>query len=788
VNPRHDARLVPAALAAYVVAVLVVGEVVAPFLVGVAIAAVVGVAGIAAVVALWVARNRSTTPFRYVLPHVLLALCVAAVVVATAASHMEARWAGGFRDAVGAGAVDIRGTVVREPVPLTAVARDGTAQVRVEMDVAGWRANEGTAWRSARASVVLVGGEELAGLAHGALFDAHTSLDTTRGEEAVAIGWAPSVSNIREPDGAASAVGALRDGLRMATGQLSDTVRGLTRGMVIGDTRQMPQLQREYMRVTGLTHLTAVSGAHFAIIAVVLHWLLRQLRLPRMIRAGCAAAGMGAFSLLVFPDPSVVRALAMALTTCLALWWGRPAHALPALASAVIFLLLLDPHVALAPGFALSVSAVAAIVLWAPRLRYLLSRVMPDGLAYALSVPLAAQAACGPLLIMLEPRVSGYAVFANAIASVWAAPVTVLGLAAVLLGPVARWLAEAIAWMASLAVWPVAWVARVFADLPGAALAWPPGIAGALALAVLTAVVMWWTVPRGSWTLKTGASVMVLILIVLCVRADRTWDWAVPVPPHWAIVACDVGQGDMMLVRTGPSAAVVIDAGPGDGTASACLERFGITQVPLLILTHPHADHDGGVSEVLALAAVGVAWVPSIATQQGYESAVSTLAQAGVRVVAPVVGASWRDGDAALTVRQAGTTAVPVGGVALPGSALNDASLVIEGTSAEVSLLALGDLEDAGQRDLAAQITQPLERDVVKVPHHGSRTQDSDLVAAIRPQIAIVSVGMANDYGHPATETLDLYARHSSTVARTDECGDIVVWRDPDLRMASRCG
>lgn len=784
-NPRHDARLVPAALAAYAVAALVVGEVVAPRQVSVAIA---GAIGVGAVVALWVARTRSTNPLRWALAHILLIICVTAVVTASAAVQMEARWDGSFRDAVGAGAVDLRGRVVREPMPLMSNARDGTAQVRVEMDVAGWRTGEGAAWRPARASVVLVGGAELAALAHGARLDAHTTLDATRAEEAVAIGWAPSVTNIRGPDGAASAVGALRNGLRTATGQLSDTVRGLTRGMVIGDTRQMPPLQREQMRITGLTHLTAVSGAHFAIIAVVLHWLLRQLRLPRVIRAGCAAAGMGAFSLLVFPDPSVVRALAMALTTCLALWWGRPAHALPALASAVVVLLLLDPYVALAPGFALSVSAVAAIVLWAPRLRFLLSHAMPRGLAYALSVPLAAQAACGPLLIVLEPRVSLYAVIANAAASVWAAPVTVLGLAAVLIGPVAQWLAEAVAWTASLAVWPVAWVSRVLAERPGAALAWPPGIAGALALAVLTAVVMWWTVPRGAWTLKAGASVLALILVLVFVRADRTWDWAAPVPPQWAIVACDVGQGDMMLVRTGPSEAAVIDAGPGEGTASACLKRFGITHVPVLILTHPHADHDGGVSEVLASATVGVAWVPIIATDRGYESATSALAQAGVRVVTPVVGAMWRDGDAALTVRQARTTTVPVSGVGLSGSALNDASLVIEGATAGVSVLALGDLEDAGQREFAAQIAQPMELDIVKVPHHGSATQDPELVVALRPQIAVVSVGESNDYGHPAADTLELYARQASTVARTDECGDIIVWRDPDLRMASQCG
>ncbi|WP_160300068.1 ComEC/Rec2 family competence protein [Demequina oxidasica] len=723
--------------------------------------------------------------------HAALVVMVAAVVVLSTCAHMSARWEGGFATAVGGGApeVELMGVVAREPVPLASSGFDGQPRHAVSLSVAQWReANQDAWWRPSAATVDVIGTQDIGALAYGDNVTVTTKLDYRHGDRAIAVGWDATVSAVCGAGGVAGAVATVREDLRRSTQGLATTVKGLSRGMIIGDTRAMPGEQREEMRVAGLTHLTAVSGAHFAVVAVMVHGVLRRLRLWRGARALLAATGMAGFACLVFPDASVVRALVMALVGALAVWFGRPAHALPALATAVIVLVTVDPFVALEPGFALSVSAVAAIILWSPRLRVLLAKVMAPTPAMLIAVPLAAQAACGPILILLEPRVSLYSVFANLLAAPFAAPVTLIGLGAVILGPASLSAASAVAWLASIPVWPVALIAHGAASVPGATLQWPPGLPGALTLAALTCVSMWWTVRKGKRSFKVLVTAATLALVVLVASSDRTWDWVSPVPEQWSVVACDVGQGDMMMLRVGTHAAVVIDTGPGGGTAAACLSRYGVSEVPLLILTHPHADHDGGVPEVLSIASVEAAWVTQLATAQGFNQAVEQLADADVMAMAPSAGATWKQGSVSLTLREArAVTPTPVPDAELAGSVVNDASLVVSGVVDGVTLLALGDAETAAQQDLENSMQALVTVDVIKVAHHGSRVQDPSLMKKIRAGLAIVSVGAGNTYGHPSEEALELYAGTGARTVRTDECADIVVWRDPELRMASLC-
>ncbi len=723
--------------------------------------------------------------------HAALVAVMAGVVVLSTSAHMIARWEGGFAAAVGSKApeVELMAVVAREPVPLTNPGFDGEQRHAVRVSVRQWReADERASWRPSAATVDVMGAQDVAALAYGDQVTVVTRLDRRRGDRPVAVGWDAAVDDVRGAGGVAGAVATVREDFRQASKGLATPVRGLTRGMVIGDTRAMPSEQREDMRVSGLTHLTAVSGAHFAVVAVMVHGMLRRLPLHRGLRATLAALGMACFACLVFPDASVVRALVMALVGALAVWWGRPPQALAALATAVIALVTVDPFVALEPGFALSVSAVAAIVLWAPRLRIVLGKVMAPTPAMLISVPLAAQAACAPILILLEPRVSLYAVIANLLAVPFAAPVTLIGLAAVVLGPASGGIASAITWLASLSVWPVALISHVAASLPGATVLWPPGVPGAVSLAALTCVTMWWTVGRGRVSVKVLVTVATLTAVVLAGRSDRTWGWVSPVPGQWSLVACDVGQGDMMMLRVGAHSAVVIDAGPGDGTAAACLSRFGVSEVPLLILTHPHADHDGGVPEVLSHASVEAAWVPDLATHPGFDAAARRLAEAEVSVVVPRAGATWNGASVTLTLREArAVSSVPGPDSEVAGSLVNDASLVVSGSVDGVTFLALGDVETAAQRDLEAKVRAPVVVDVVKLAHHGSRVQDPRLVEQIRAAVAIVSVGAGNTYGHPSAEALALYSGNGATTVRTDECADVVVWRNPELRVASQC-
>lgn len=341
--------------------------------------------------------------------------------------------------------------------------------------------------------VVVIGDASWSEVRYGALVETTGRLravDDAAAKEQVMV-RGPTPPRTLEPAGSLlRAADAAREGMLRVTEHLPAQARGLVPGIAVGDTSRLePKLDRA-MKVTGLTHITAVSGSHFAIIAATVLGLTAMLRLPRAARIVVAAASMAGFVLLVRPEPSVVRAAAMGAFFLAGLALGRPSRAVAALAGCVVVLLLADPWLARSYGFVLSVLATGALVLGVEPLARLLSRLLPSWLAFAVAVPTAAQAACAPVIVLLEPAIATYAVLANLLAAPALVPATIGGVLAALLSP--GWHAGAVA-LATGASWAtawIAWVATTLAGLPGAQLPWPPGARGAGALAYVTVLAL----------------------------------------------------------------------------------------------------------------------------------------------------------------------------------------------------------------------------------------------------------------------------------------------------------
>lgn len=298
----------------------------------------------------------------------------------------------------------------------------------------------------------------------------------------------------------------LREGLRTAVAGLPPDAAGLVRGIAVGDTCDVPDDLVEAMRTTGLTHLTAVSGAHFSLVGALVLAATAALRVPRGPRIAVTVLALTGLVVLVGPDPSVLRAAGTGAIGLLALAVGRRGAAVPALAAGVVVLLLLDPWLARPVGLALSVAATAGLVVGGP--------LVLGGLhgarrwcAAALAAPALAQLACAPVLVLLSPSLATWSLPANLVAAPVVAPTTILGLAATLAAPVSPGLAS---WLAGLAGYGAGWIAgtaRVIAAWPGASLPWVSGPAGAALLVVLEAALVALVVVRvrrargvgGSW-------------------------------------------------------------------------------------------------------------------------------------------------------------------------------------------------------------------------------------------------------------------------------------------------
>ncbi|MCD4534486.1 ComEC/Rec2 family competence protein [Nocardioides sp. cx-169] len=567
------------------------------------------------------------------------------------------------------------------------------------------------------------------------------------------------------------AASAVRASIREAVAHRPDDQRALVPALVDGDDAGLdPDLAADF-RTTGLTHLTAVSGTNLTLVVGFLMLLARWCGVRGRWLHVVGAAGIVGFVLLARTEPSVLRAAVMGAVGLLAMGVDGRQRAFRALGVAVVVLLLVQPGLAVSAGFALSVLATAGIVVLAPGWRDAMSGWLPRWAAEAVAVPAAAQLACTPVVAALSGQVSLVAVVANLAVAPLVGPATVLGLAGGLVGlllpPAGRLFGTGSAWCVA---WVVA-VARGGADLPGAAIDWGAGVV-TLALLCSVCVALALALP---WLLRRparGAGLFALLLAVVLVPLP-TPGWPAP---GWVLAMCDVGQGDALVLRAGRDEGVVVDAGPDADAVDGCLDRLGIEEVPLLVLTHFHADHVDGLAGVLAGRRVGAVETSSTPDPpSGVEQVGEVAGESGLApLVAPYAG-TRTVGAVTLQVLwpPPGRTEVGAG----DGSRANDASVVLLAEVRGVRVLLTGDLEPEGQSALAP-VLAGLDVDVLKVPHHGSRYQDLGLLTSLEAEVALVSVGAGNGYGHPAGSVLDALAEAGGRVLRTDLDGDVLVVAD----------
>ncbi|HEY0167773.1 MAG TPA: ComEC/Rec2 family competence protein [Jatrophihabitans sp.] len=559
--------------------------------------------------------------------------------------------------------------------------------------------------------------------------------------------------------------GEVRSGLRQAAAGLPPLPRGLLPGLVEGDTSELDPVLEERFRVAGLSHLTAVSGTNLSLTIGAVALLLRRLRAsPTMIALVSMVVLIG-FVVLARPSPSVLRAAVMAGIALLALATGRQRAALPVLGATVFGLLLWQPGLAVDFGFALSVVATAALLLLAPGwTQALRRRRVPAGLAEALAVAAAAHLATVPIVAGISGRVSLVAIPANVLAEPVVAAATLLGLLAALSSVV--WMPLA-ALLAQLAGWPcrwLVWVAECFGSLSGASLPWPAGVRGGLLLAALSAVVVL-LCRRPAARVLVGIATVLGVLIQIPGRAVLV-GWP---PPGWVVVACDVGQGDALVLNAGPGSGVVIDAGPDPVAVDRCLRELGVNRIPVLVLSHDHLDHVGGLSGVLHQRQVGrVLSSPLPEPDGGHRLVLSALAGHRLRLEPAVAGQRVDAGQSRLDVL--GPSHVFLGSRSDP----NNSSVVLRATVAGVRILLPGDAEIEAQDELLSAGVD-LRADILKAPHHGSAYSDPAFLQAAHARLALISAGVDNGYGHPSPLLLAELARLGVPVARTDQQGDIAV-------------
>ncbi len=535
-------------------------------------------------------------------------------------------------------------------------------------------------------------------------------LKSKEGRVAALVIVGSAVEVITQPSKWAIALAKIRLGLRDATG--TGDAGALIPGMVIGDISKQSVDFKNEMRRSGLTHLVAVSGANFAIVSAFVLWGMQFIFRRVNYRLIATAVALASFIALVRPSPSVLRAAAMAAVLLFAYGSRQGRDPLPALGFAIAAVVIADPFQARDPGFALSVLATAGLLLIAPKIR-----------PKILAPPIAAMALCSPVIVALSGYISPMSIIANILAAPVVAPITIVGFVAALISPISAPFAGLLIWMVKpLAQW-ITWIAQWSSTFPVFTL--KTGLYGFIAASLLALVIYIGRV-------KALISLLVVVIGFSLVQRFPAGDWQ--------IANCDIGQGDAMVLNLKNDRAIVIDVGPEPQLIDRCLHQLGIKEIPLIVLTHGHADHIGGLSGAKKNRKIGQIWFGNI-----------------------FAGTLARVGDIEIDVKW------PMQG---SENSPNNSSISALFRSPDFTLFAGGDLEPPAQLQLRQQIGAV---DIYKVSHHGSKFQDPELMRELSPALAVISVGAENTYGHPAPSTISALRDLGAKVLRTDRDGAVAI-------------
>ena len=565
----------------------------------------------------------------------------------------------------------------------------------------------------------------------------------------------------------------IRSKYRSEVSEMGSTAATLIPGMILGDTSLQSEEFSTQMRRSGLSHLTAVSGANFAIVSALVLWLMRFVSRRIAIQVGATAIFLVLFLLLVRPSPSVLRAGVMAAVILLARATGNLRNAASALAAAIATLLLLDPFQAQDPGFVLSVLATAGLIFIAPEIAWRLSNHLPDPLAEVISVSTAATILCTPYILFLSGEISSFSVIFNILVSPFVAPITILGFVAVLVLP--------LPFLADVLLLCAEFLARWIVLISSWSMATPSWQLNPLFLILLICILIFLR-----QKLKYGLLIGVACLLVINLTPRLGFPGS-----DWRIAQCDVGQGDALVLNLGGSAAVLFDVGPNPVLINRCLKVLGVKELSLIVLSHNHADHTFGLMGAAKNRKIGKIWsnqnvmlAPEFSDRNEVMSQ-GDAAQIGpylLEVLWPAVnnssnqlfdelpGDGSRENNLSLVVKVSDSSHVTK-------------SKIVNGIESKpVSILVTGDLEPEAQQQLLRESSVE-SIGILKVPHHGSRFQDDNFLARLSPEIALISVGKGNSYGHPDPGLLRKLQDLGAQVYRTDIDGPIsVAWRFDDAQ------
>ena len=553
----------------------------------------------------------------------------------------------------------------------------------------------------------------------------------------------------------------------------SDDAAALLRGFVLGEDALIDEGVTDDFKRSGLAHLLAVSGQNVVLLAVLAAAVLAALGIGLRARLVWILVAIAIYVPVAGASASIQRAGVMGAAGVIAALAGRPSSRWYALLLAAAVTLALDPRASADIGWQLSFAAVLGILLavrpLATALRGRGGRVR-GALADGAALTIAATLATAPLMAFHFGTFSIVTVPANLAALPAEAPVMWFGMLTGAAGQVPRLPVAPLSWLGGVLAGYIAQLARWFGGP-----AWAQADAGLhgitalvcvyVALAAAVAVTLRVLARRRTLGLRGRRAIICVACVIglAAVAPPLAADGGNGAPSGLRLTVLDVGQGDSILLEPATGDPVLIDTGPPAADVAAQLEGRGVDRLAALVITHPEADHDGGAAEVLARIPVA-----RLVFARARPATIAAARATGADLVRVAAGSRLEFGTLDLDVLWP-----PRERLASPAAGRDEPNLLA------LVLIARWHRFDAlltADAEAEAAPVDPGDVELLKVAHHGS--VDAGLPALLdraEPELAVISVGAGNPYGHPAPETLTALADAHVPVLRTDLTGAVTI-------------
>lgn len=542
----------------------------------------------------------------------------------------------------------------------------------------------------------------------------------------------------------------------------------LLKGILIGDTSDLDEETKKAFSDSGIAHLMSVSGTNITFLLIPLVFLFKKSGVHKKVYSLLIVIFLILYAFITGFSPPVARAVIMASVLLVAPLFNREADTYTALAFSAILIILLNPYTLFGASFQLSFAATLAILLFYKKIKGAISKKIHNGIiASNLSATLSAQLGILPLSAIYFSNISIIGILTNLLVMPLIPLISILGYFMIAVGQFWQFGAYIIFQILKYPTKLIFLISNILSKAKFAIIDVPSF--PIIFIIIYYVGLVFFIIIKPKYNIKVPIkATVILFVIVIILTVSFNFKTS-----NLEIVILDEGEADCIFIKSPDGKNILIDSGEKGDVVIAFLKYRAINKIDLLIGTHAHEDHIGGIDALLQEVQVQNIVLPDTQDKNGFNEITTLAASDNINVNYSREGDSLKVGDSLEFI-----VYNPIGNANFENTSLNNSSLMLKLIYNDFTALFTGDCEKEVEDYVESKYSDDLESDILKIGHHGSNTStNSEFFKSVSPYAAIISVGK-NKFGHPAQRVTNEIIQAGTQLYRTDKDGSVTINTD----------